>query len=48
MLLIHGADPEIPVDSGDTPLHLACQEGYYDCVATLLNYGRYKYLEYIN
>ena len=48
MLLIHGADPDIAVHSGDTPLHIACQEGYYDCVATLLNYGRYKYLEYIN
>lgn len=44
MLLINGADPEIAVDSGDTPLHIACQEGHYDCVATLLNHGKYKYL----
>ena len=38
-LLLHGADPDIQNEDGDTPLHLAVFHGYEPCVWVLLDAG---------
>ncbi len=38
-LLHHGANPNIPDNDGNAPLHIACKAGNYKMVEILLNYG---------
>jgi ankyrin repeat protein len=39
LLLANGADPNIAYKNGSYPLHFAAQNGYYEVVKLLLQYG---------